>query len=56
TGRWTRTRIDAAMLSALGLGGLEAAMSEHGALRTDPGLWAERGGMDGFFIALLTRQ
>lgn len=56
TGRWTRTRIDAAMLSALGLGGLEAAVSEHGALRTDPGLWAERGGMDGFFIALLTRQ
>jgi 16S rRNA (cytosine967-C5)-methyltransferase len=30
---------------------LEAALTPAGALRTRPDLWAERGGMDGFFIA-----
>ncbi len=31
--------------------GLEAALTPAGALRTRPDLWAERGGMDGFFVA-----
>jgi 16S rRNA (cytosine967-C5)-methyltransferase len=31
--------------------GLEAAVTAAGALRTRPDLWAEHGGMDGFFIA-----
>ena len=31
--------------------GLEAAVTLAGALRTRPDLWAERGGMDGFFVA-----
>ena len=56
SGCWTRTPVDAPMLAALGLGGLDAAVTAHGTLRTDPGLWAERGGMDGFFIAVLTRK
>jgi 16S rRNA (cytosine967-C5)-methyltransferase len=31
--------------------GLEGAISGGGTLRTRPDLWAERGGMDGFFVA-----
>ncbi|WP_408871590.1 RsmB/NOP family class I SAM-dependent RNA methyltransferase [Craurococcus roseus] len=31
--------------------GLEAAVTPAGSLRTRPDLWAERGGMDGFFVA-----
>ena len=31
--------------------GLEAAVTPAGALRTRPDVWAERGGMDGFFVA-----
>ncbi|MXP62975.1 rRNA cytosine-C5-methylase [Roseomonas sp. M0104] len=31
--------------------GLEAALSPEGWLRTRPDLWAEQGGMDGFFMA-----
>ena len=31
--------------------GLDMAITPAGALRTRPDLWAERGGMDGFFIA-----
>ncbi|MBY0335628.1 MAG: RsmB/NOP family class I SAM-dependent RNA methyltransferase, partial [Acetobacteraceae bacterium] len=31
--------------------GLEAAITRGGGLRTRPDLWAERGGMDGFFVA-----
>ncbi|MBL6078310.1 RsmB/NOP family class I SAM-dependent RNA methyltransferase [Belnapia sp. T18] len=31
--------------------GLEAAVTGAGTLRTRPDLWAERGGMDGFFMA-----
>jgi 16S rRNA (cytosine967-C5)-methyltransferase len=33
------------------LPGLEAAVTPAGALRTRPEMWAERGGMDGFFVA-----
>ena len=33
------------------LPGLEAAITPEGTLRTRPDLWAERGGMDGFFVA-----
>ena len=35
--------------------GLAAAITAEGALRTTPALWPERGGMDGFYIALLVR-
>ena len=31
--------------------GLEGAITPQGALRTRPDMWAEQGGMDGFFIA-----
>jgi len=34
--------------------GLEAAITPEGALRTRPDLWAEKGGMDGFFVARFT--
>ncbi|MDE2238437.1 MAG: rRNA cytosine-C5-methylase [Rhodospirillales bacterium] len=34
---------------------LPEAVTEQGDIRTHPGLWAERGGMDGFFIARLVR-
>ena len=37
------------------LAGIEEAWSEVGTLRTHPGLWAGRGGMDGFFAARLRR-
>ncbi|UFN49163.1 rRNA cytosine-C5-methylase [Roseomonas sp. OT10] len=33
------------------LPGLEAALTPDGAVRTRPDLWAEQGGMDGFFMA-----
>ena len=35
--------------------GLEEAVTAGGALRTRPDLWAEKGGMDGFFIARFRR-
>ena len=35
--------------------GLEEAITPDGALRTRPDLWAERGGMDGFFVARFRR-
>ena len=35
---------------------LPAALTPEGWLRTTPALWPEHGGMDGFFIARLTRQ
>lgn len=38
------------------LAGLPEAITAEGFLRTHPGLWAERGGMDGFFAARLIRQ
>jgi 16S rRNA (cytosine967-C5)-methyltransferase len=33
------------------LPGLEAALTARGTLRTRPDMWAERGGLDGFFAA-----
>lgn len=35
--------------------GLESAITPEGYIRTDPGLWADLGGMDGFFVAGLVR-
>ena len=35
--------------------GLETAVTPEGALRTLPSFWADRGGLDGFFIARLRR-
>jgi 16S rRNA (cytosine967-C5)-methyltransferase len=35
--------------------GLPEALTPEGYLRTHPGLWAERGGIDGFFAARLVR-
>jgi 16S rRNA (cytosine967-C5)-methyltransferase len=37
------------------LPGLPEGLTPEGYLRTHPGLWAERGGMDGFFAARLVR-
>jgi 16S rRNA (cytosine967-C5)-methyltransferase len=37
------------------LSGLPEAVTPDGYLRTHPGIWAERGGMDGFFAARLVR-
>ena len=34
---------------------LPEALTEEGFLRTHPGMWPERGGMDGFFAARLVR-
>jgi 16S rRNA (cytosine967-C5)-methyltransferase len=34
---------------------LPEALTEEGFLRTHPGLWSDRGGMDGFFAARLIR-
>ncbi len=34
--------------------GLDAAITRAGALRTLPSMWAERGGIDGFYIARVT--
>jgi 16S rRNA (cytosine967-C5)-methyltransferase len=33
----------------------EGWLDAEGALRTRPDLWAERGGVDGFFAALIRR-
>ena len=35
------------------LPGLEVAITRAGAVRTLPSMWAERGGIDGFYIARL---
>jgi 16S rRNA (cytosine967-C5)-methyltransferase len=35
--------------------GLTDAITPHGAVRTRPDLWSERGGMDGFFIARVVK-
>lgn len=37
------------------LPGLEQAVDADGTVRTHPGLWQDRGGMDGFFVARLRR-
>ncbi|HQT64605.1 MAG: rRNA cytosine-C5-methylase [Acidocella sp. 20-57-95] len=39
----------------LGLASLPEAVTEDKNIRTHPGLWPERGGMDGFFVARLTK-
>jgi len=39
----------------LSLAGLPEAVTPQKNIRTHPGLWPERGGMDGFFIARLTK-
>lgn len=39
----------------LGLPALPAAVTQQKNIRTHPGLWPELGGMDGFFIARLTK-
>ena len=41
--------------TAAELAGVPAALTAKGTLRTHPGLWAERGGMDGFFAARFVR-
>ena len=38
------------------LPGLPEAITADGFLRTHPGMWADRGGMDGFFAARLLRE
>ncbi|WP_421997729.1 RsmB/NOP family class I SAM-dependent RNA methyltransferase [Reyranella sp.] len=38
------------------LPGVEAAVTPAGDVRTLPSMWAERGGIDGFFIARLSRR
>ncbi|MFQ5347486.1 MAG: transcription antitermination factor NusB [Rhodothalassiaceae bacterium] len=43
-------------IAAVEVAGLEAAVSEAGDVFTAPDLWAEAGGMDGFFIARLVRR
>jgi len=37
------------------LDGVATALTPQGTLRTHPGLWADRGGMDGFFAARFVR-
>ncbi len=37
------------------LPGFPEAITKEGHLRTHPGLWPERGGLDGFFAARLCR-
>ncbi len=39
----------------LSLPELPEAVTAQGDVRTHPGLWPERGGIDGFFIARLVR-
>jgi 16S rRNA (cytosine967-C5)-methyltransferase len=41
--------------TAAELEGVTAALTAQGTLRTHPGLWADRGGMDGFFAARFVR-
>jgi 16S rRNA (cytosine967-C5)-methyltransferase len=39
----------------LGMATLPEAITAQKNIRTHPGLWPEKGGMDGFFIARLTK-
>jgi 16S rRNA (cytosine967-C5)-methyltransferase len=41
--------------TAVELDGIASALTAQGTLRTHPGLWADRGGMDGFFAARFVR-
>ncbi|MCL2429412.1 MAG: rRNA cytosine-C5-methylase [Alphaproteobacteria bacterium] len=50
-----RTGLVAAPFTAEELAMLPEARTTEGYLRTHPGLWPERGGMDGFFAARLVR-
>jgi 16S rRNA (cytosine967-C5)-methyltransferase len=50
-----RTGLRPAPFTADELAPLPAARTREGHLRTHPGLWPERGGMDGFFAARLVR-
>jgi 16S rRNA (cytosine967-C5)-methyltransferase len=43
-------------ITADALGGLGQAITKDGDVRILPQFWSERGGMDGFYIARLTRQ
>ena len=45
-----------APFTAMELAALPEALTPDGCVRTHPGLWPERGGMDGFFIARFTRR
>ncbi|MBE7209698.1 MAG: rRNA cytosine-C5-methylase [Gluconacetobacter diazotrophicus] len=47
--------LHAAPFTAAELATLPEALTPEGWLRTDPGLWPERGGMDGFFAARFIR-
>ncbi|MBY0422369.1 MAG: RsmB/NOP family class I SAM-dependent RNA methyltransferase, partial [Parvularculaceae bacterium] len=47
---WRRTPVRAEEI-----GGLSSAITAEGDLRTLPSFWAEKGGMDGFFAARLTK-
>jgi 16S rRNA (cytosine967-C5)-methyltransferase len=38
------------------LAGVESALTPAGWVRLTPALWAEQGGMDGFFIARFTKR
>lgn len=49
-GGWRRDPFTAAELADL-----PEARTREGYMRTDPGMWADRGGMDGFFAARLVR-
>ena len=52
------TRLDLALdpVRREELPGLPEAITPEGCLRTHPGLWPERGGMDGFFAARMRRR
>jgi 16S rRNA (cytosine967-C5)-methyltransferase len=43
-------------LAALGKPGIDTAwLTEEGGIRLRPDYWADQGGMDGFYIAVLTK-
>ena len=48
------TRLQRRPVEAAELPGLEAALTPSGDIRTLPSMWAERGGLDGFYIARIT--
>ena len=50
-----RRQMLAGLAGATALPGLAEAVTPEGDVRTLPSLWAEHGGIDGFFAARLTR-
>ena len=48
------SRLKRVPVTAAELPGLEDAITKDGDVRTLPFMWAERGGIDGFYIARLT--